>query len=34
MTTEKLYDTIKVWRDSVNAEGMIFTSEEMDNVLK
>ena len=34
MTTEKLYDTIKVWRDSVIAEDMIFTGEEMDNVLK
>lgn len=34
MTTEKLYDTIKAWRDSVTAEGMIFTGEEMDNVLK
>ena len=34
MTTEKLYDTIKAWRDSVIAEGMIFTGEEMDNVLK
>lgn len=34
MTTEKLYDVIKAWRDSVTAEGMIFTGEEMDNVLK
>lgn len=34
MTTEKLYDTIKVWRDSVIAEGMIGMSCEMDNVLK
>lgn len=34
MTTEKLYDTIKSWRDSVIAEGMVFTGEEMDNVLK
>lgn len=34
MTTEKLYDIIKSWRDSVTAEGMIFTGEEMDNVLK
>ena len=34
MTTEKLYDTIKAWRDSVTTEGMIFTGEEMDNVLK
>lgn len=34
MTTEKLYDTIKAWRDSVIVEGMVFTGEEMDNVLK
>lgn len=34
MTTEKLYDTIKVWRDSVITEGMIGMSCEMDNVLK
>lgn len=34
MTTEKLYDTIKTWRDSVTAEGMIVTGAEMDNVLK
>ena len=34
MTTEKLYDIIKVWRDSVTAEGMIATGVEMDNVLK
>ena len=34
MTTEKLYDIIKAWRDSVTAEGMIATSAEMDNVLK
>ena len=34
MTTEKLYDTIKAWSDSVTAEGMIATGEEMDNVLK
>lgn len=34
MTTEKLYDTIKAWRDSVTAEGMVFTGEEMNNVLK
>ena len=34
MTTERLYDTIKAWRDSVTAEGMIATGEEMDNVLK
>ena len=34
MTIEKLYDVIKSWRDSVNAEGMIFTGEEMNNVLK
>lgn len=34
MTTEKLYDIIKSWRDSVTTEGMVFTGEEMDNVLK
>ena len=34
MTTDKLYDTIKAWRDSVTAEGMIATGAEMDNVLK
>ena len=34
MTTERLYDTIKGWRDSVITEGMVFTGEEMDNVLK
>ena len=34
MTTEKLYDIIKAWRDSVTAEGMIATGAEMDNVLK
>lgn len=34
MTTEKLYDTIKAWRDSVTAEGMITTGTEMNNVLK
>ena len=34
MTTEKLYDIIKAWRDSVIAEGMIATGAEMNNVLK
>lgn len=34
MTIEKLYDIIKEWRDSVIAEGMVFTGEEMNNVLK
>ena len=34
MTTEKLYDIIKAWRDSVIAEGMIATCAEMNNVLK
>ena len=34
MTTEKLYDVIKAWRDSVTAEGMIATGTEMNNVLK
>ena len=33
MTTERLYDIIKEWRDSVTAEGMIATGAEMDNVL-
>jgi hypothetical protein len=34
MTIEKLYDIIKAWRDFVITEGMVFTGEEMDNVLK
>ena len=34
MTTEKLYDIIKTWRDSVTAEGMIATGAEMDTTLK
>lgn len=34
MTTERLYDIIKEWRDSVITEGMVFTGEEMNNVLK
>lgn len=34
MTTEKLYDIIKTWRDSVTAEGMIATGAEMNDVLK
>lgn len=34
MTTERLYDTIKGWRDSVTAEGMFAIGAEMDNVLK
>ena len=34
MTIERLYDTIKTWRDSVTAEGMIDTGAEMNNVLK
>lgn len=34
MTIERLYDTIKVWRDSVTAEGMVATGAEMNNVLK
>ena len=34
MTTDKLYDIIKAWRDSVTAEGMIATGAEMNNVLK
>lgn len=34
MTNEKLYDTIKAWRDYVIAEGMVATGAEMNNVLK
>ena len=34
MTTEKLYDIIKTWRDSVTAEGMTSMAYEMNNVLK
>ena len=34
MTTEKLYDIIKAWSDSVTAEGMIATGTEMNNVLE
>ena len=34
MTTEKLYDIIKAWRDSVTTEGMIATGTEMNNVLE
>ena len=34
MTTERLYDTIKTWRDSVTAEGMTSMAYEMNNVLK
>lgn len=34
MTTEKLYDTIKSWRDAIMIEGMIATGTEMNNVLK
>ena len=34
MTTEKLYDIIKAWRDSVTSEGMIATGAEMKNVLE
>lgn len=34
MNTERLYEIIKAWRDSVTAEGMIATGAEMDNVLK
>ena len=34
MTIERLYDTIKGWRDSVTAEGMIATGTEMNNVLE
>ena len=34
MTTEKLYDTIKAWRDYVTTEGMIRIEREMNDVLK
>lgn len=34
MTTERLYDTIKVWRDAITIEGMTSMAYEMDNVLK
>lgn len=34
MTTERLYDTIKVWHDAITIEGMTSMAYEMDNVLK
>lgn len=34
MTNEKLYDTIKAWRDAIKIEGMTSMAYEMDNVLK
>ena len=34
MTTEKLYDAIKAWRDSCNAEGMTSTAFEMNKVME
>lgn len=34
MTTENLYDTIKVWHDAITIEGMTSMAYEMDNVLK
>lgn len=34
MTTEKLYDTIKVWRDAITIEGMTSMAYETNNVLK
>lgn len=34
MTTEKLYDTIKVWRDVITIEGMTIMAYEMNEVLK
>ena len=34
MTNEKLYDTIKVWRDAITIEGMTSMAYEMNNVLK
>ena len=34
MTTEKLYDTIKVWRDAITIKGMTIMTYEMNEVLK
>ena len=34
MTTEKLYDTIKVWRDAITIEGMTSMAYEMNEVMK
>lgn len=34
MTTERLYDTIKVWRDAITIEGMTSMAYEMNNMLK
>lgn len=34
MTTEKLYDAIKTWRDSCNVEGMTSTAFEMNKVME
>lgn len=34
MTTERLYDTIKVWHDAITIEGMTSMAYEMNNVLK
>lgn len=34
MTIERLYDTIKVWRDAITIEGMRSMAYEMNNVLK
>ena len=34
MTTENLYDTIKVWHDAITIEGMTSMAYEMNNVLK
>ena len=34
MTTEKLYDTIKAWRDSCNTAGLYLVAKDMDVTLK
>ena len=34
MTTEKLYDAIKTWRDSCNAEGLTSTAYEINKVME
>lgn len=34
MTTEKLYDTIKGWRDSCNTAGLYLVAKDMDTTLK
>ena len=34
MTTEKLYDIIKVWRDSCDTAGLYLVAKDMDTTLK